>query len=74
VCAPLEGLQRVEEIDSGHVLDLSTVLDNRLDSVHTESVEVLVDRWFTDPSLLRIGLAIYGLSLGTSLFWRSSPE
>jgi hypothetical protein len=57
ICAPLEGLQRIENVDTGDVLDLETMLEQRLDSIETESADVQVDRWFSDPSLLRVGLS-----------------
>ena len=58
VAAPLQGLQNVEEVGQPwHQTTLDAVLRNRLTTLETNTTESLVNRWFEDRSLLRIGLS-----------------
>lgn len=57
LCAPLEGLQRVEMLGSSEVGDLPTLLQDRLHSLHGDTVDGLVDRWLSGATLLRVGLS-----------------
>lgn len=57
LCAPLQGLRRVEVLGTERVLPLSELLEERLSTLETVSSDTLVDRWFNDSELLRVGLS-----------------
>lgn len=57
VCAPLQGLQNISEV--GHPFRQTThdaVLRARINTLEMNTSESLVEHWFDDRSLLRIGL------------------
>lgn len=57
VCAPLQGLQNISEV--GHPFRQTThdaVLRARIKTLEMNTSESLVERWFDDGSLIRIGL------------------
>lgn len=57
VCAPLQGLERVEHVDSERAETLSSVHAERLTTLQSTTTDGLVDRWFRNDSLLRVGLS-----------------
>lgn len=57
LCAPLEGLERVEVAGAGPVMTLAELLQDRLGILETNSTDALVDRCFDDTNLLRVGLS-----------------
>lgn len=58
VCAPLQGLERVEVLGRGQPpLTLTGLLQQRVGLVEGTDKETLVDRWFDDRTLLRVGLS-----------------
>jgi len=57
VCAPLQGLNRVEVLGTNHVETLSKLLEKRLDVLGAKSTDALVDGWFENDTLLRVGLS-----------------
>ena len=54
---PLEGLQRVEWLGCRGRTTLEDLLDERVGALETSATETLVDRWFDDPSILRVGVS-----------------
>jgi B12 binding domain/Radical SAM superfamily len=57
ICAPLQGLDRVEVLGMGRVLTLSRLLEDRACTIETASTDSLIDRWFNETTLLRVGLS-----------------
>lgn len=57
VCAPLQGIDRVAVVDGAKKTSLNRLLAHRVRSLETMSTDALVDRWFNDDSLLRVGLS-----------------
>lgn len=58
VCAPLQGLQHIEKVgDPTKHTTLDRVLQSRLNRLESTTNGSIVDRWFSDPSLLRVGLS-----------------
>ena len=57
LCAPLEGLQQVDWLGCRERTTLDELLDDRVGALEVNAAETLVDRWFDDPSILRVGLS-----------------
>lgn len=57
ICAPLQGIDRVETVGSGDSSSLDELLERRVRVLDSTSTDSLVDRWFGDETLLRIGLS-----------------
>ena len=57
LCAPLQGLQRVEWLGRGERTTLDALHAERLGLLDATSTGTLVDRWFDDPSLVRVGVS-----------------
>jgi hypothetical protein len=56
LCAPLEGLQHVEGVESGESTTLDRLVEDRIGILESTSTETLVDHWFDDSSTVRVGV------------------
>lgn len=58
VCAPLQGLDRMETVGGTPVAGrTSNLLDNRVGMLERYSTDSIIEQWFNDPRLLRVGLS-----------------
>ncbi|MBM3275556.1 MAG: cobalamin-dependent protein, partial [Candidatus Sericytochromatia bacterium] len=57
VCAPLQGIEQVSGPAQGDGCGLSELLSRRVELLDRTSSDELVDRWFDDRTLLRVGLS-----------------
>lgn len=57
VCAPLQGIDQVTVVGCNKETSLNALLNQRIRSLETMSTDALLDRWFEDDSVLRIGLS-----------------
>lgn len=57
LCAPLQGLERIETVGSRKRQNLDQVLQQRTAVLRSGTTQGLVDRWFDDTSILRVGLS-----------------
>lgn len=58
ICAPLEGLDRIEDVETSLVSTLDQTLRRRLSLLPTNSTDSIVDSWISSKSELRVGIAM----------------
>lgn len=57
VCAPLQGIEQVAVAGCRESVALDEFLARRVDLLSSTNTEAIVDRWFVDETLLRVGLS-----------------